>query len=166
MVFQIVDPSRLWVEALSFDALTPAGNATARFADGRTLSLVYQGAGLADRNQAIPVQFAVQGNTSGLRVGQFLTVLAGTDAEQSGLALPRAAIVRSGNGQAIVYEHVAAERSVRSQRWISDASGTVTRSVIWAITSSARMITGMRRRSAVLNALTVTSNISCGDEGE
>ncbi|GEP01536.1 efflux RND transporter periplasmic adaptor subunit [Methylobacterium haplocladii] len=110
MVFQIVDPTRLWVEALSFDALTPAGNATARFADGRTLSLVYQGAGLADRNQAIPVQFAVKGDTSGLRVGQFLTVLAGTDAEQSGLALPRAAVVRSGNGQAIVYEHVAAER--------------------------------------------------------
>ena len=38
MVFQIVDPTRLWVEALSFDALTTAVNATARFADGRTLS--------------------------------------------------------------------------------------------------------------------------------
>ncbi|KQP91586.1 RND transporter [Methylobacterium sp. Leaf113] len=110
MVFQIVDPDRLWVEALSFDALTTAQNATARFADGRTLSLVYKGAGLADRNQALPVQFAVQGSTSGLRVGQFLTVLAGTDTEQSGLALPRAAVIRSGNGQAIVYEHVAAER--------------------------------------------------------
>jgi cobalt-zinc-cadmium efflux system membrane fusion protein len=124
MVFQIVDPSRLWVEALSFDALTPAGNATARFADGRTLSLVYQGAGLADRNQAIPVQFAVQGNTSGLRVGQFLTVLAGTDAEQSGLALPRAAIVRSGNGQAIVYEHVAAERFEARQVRVEPLDGT------------------------------------------
>jgi membrane fusion protein, heavy metal efflux system len=124
MVFQIVDPSRLWVEALSFDALTPAGNATARFADGRTLSLVYQGAGLADRNQAIPVQFAVQGNTSGLRVGQFLTVLAGTDAEQSGLALPRAAVVRSGNGQAIVYEHVAAERFEARQVRVEPLDGT------------------------------------------
>jgi RND family efflux transporter MFP subunit len=124
MVFQIVDPSRLWVEALSFDALTPAGNATARFADGRTLSLVYQGAGLADRNQAIPVQFAVQGNTAGLRVGQFLTVLAGTDAEQSGLALPRAAVVRSGNGQAIVYEHVAAERFEARQVRVEPLDGT------------------------------------------
>jgi cobalt-zinc-cadmium efflux system membrane fusion protein len=124
MVFQIVDPTRLWVEALSFDALTPAGNATARFADGRTLSLTYQGAGLADRNQAIPVQFAVQGNTSGLRVGQFLTVLAGTDAEQSGLALPRAAVVRSGNGQAIVYEHVAAERFEARQVRVEPLDGT------------------------------------------
>jgi RND family efflux transporter MFP subunit len=124
MVFQIVDPTRLWVEALSFDALTPAGNATARFADGRTLSLLYQGAGLADRNQAIPVQFAVKGDTSGLRVGQFLTVLAGTDAEQSGLALPRAAVVRSGNGQAIVYEHVAAERFEARQVRVEPLDGT------------------------------------------
>jgi RND family efflux transporter MFP subunit len=124
MVFQIVDPNRLWVEALSFDALTPAGNATARFADGRTLSLIYQGTGLADRNQAIPVQFAVKGNTAGLRVGQFLTVLAGTDAEQSGLALPRAAVVRSGNGQAIVYEHVAAERFEARQVRVEPLDGT------------------------------------------
>ncbi|MEN3236947.1 efflux RND transporter periplasmic adaptor subunit [Methylobacterium ajmalii] len=110
MVFQIVDPNRLWVEALSFDALTAAQNATARLADGRTLKLAYQGTGLADRNQAIPVQFAVQGDATGLRVGQFVTVLAGTDTEQSGLALPRAAVVRTGNGQDVVYEHTTAER--------------------------------------------------------
>ncbi|QDI82408.1 efflux RND transporter periplasmic adaptor subunit [Methylorubrum populi] len=110
MVFQIVDPNHLWVEALSFDALTAAQDATARFADGRTLKLAYQGTGLADRNQAIPVQFAVSGDASGLRVGQFVTVLAGTDTEQSGLALPRSAVVRTGNGQDVVYEHTTAER--------------------------------------------------------
>jgi len=110
MVFQVVDPNRLWVEALSFDALTPAQDATARLADGRTLKLAYQGSGLAARNQAIPVQFAVQGAPSGLRVGQFVTVLAGTDTEQTGLALPRAAVVRAGNGQDVVYEHTSAER--------------------------------------------------------
>ncbi|WP_457107328.1 efflux RND transporter periplasmic adaptor subunit [Methylobacterium sp. P5_C11] len=110
MVFQIVDPARLWVEALSFDALTPAQDATARLADGRTLKLAYQGSGLADRNQAIPVQFAIQGDASGLRVGQLVTVLAGTDREQAGLALPRAAVVRAGNGQDVVYEHTTAER--------------------------------------------------------
>lgn len=110
MVFQVVDPGRLWVEALSFDALAAAQDATARLADGRTLKLAYQGSGLADRNQAIPVQFAVQGDASGLRVGQFVTVLAGTDTEQAGLALPRAAVVRAGNGQDVVYEHTTAER--------------------------------------------------------
>ncbi|AWN55161.1 HlyD family efflux transporter periplasmic adaptor subunit [Methylobacterium sp. 17Sr1-1] len=110
MVFQIVDPGKLWVEALSFDALTPAADATARLADGRSLPLAYQGAGLADRNQAIPVQFAIRGGSEGLRVGQFVTVLAATDAEQSGLALPRASVVRTANGQDVVYAHTAAER--------------------------------------------------------
>ena len=56
------------------------------------------------------MQFAVQGDASGLRVGQFVTVLAGTDIEQSGLALPRSAVVRTGNGQDVVYEHTTAER--------------------------------------------------------
>jgi cobalt-zinc-cadmium efflux system membrane fusion protein len=110
MVFQIVDPAKLWVEALSFDALTPASDATARLADERSLPLAYQGAGLADRNQAIPVQFAIRGGSEGLRVGQFVTVLAATDAEQSGLALPRASVVRTANGQDVVYAHTAAER--------------------------------------------------------
>ncbi|ACA14760.1 efflux transporter, RND family, MFP subunit [Methylobacterium sp. 4-46] len=110
MVFQIVDPKSLWVEALSFDALGGAENATARLADGRSLTLTYQGSGLADRNQAIPVQFAISGDTGGLRVGQFVTVLAATTAELQGLALPRAAVVRTGNGQDVVYAHTTAER--------------------------------------------------------
>jgi RND family efflux transporter MFP subunit len=123
MVFQIVDPKSLWVEALSFDALGGAENATARLADGRTLQLTYQGAGLADRNQAIPVQFAIAGDTSGLRVGQFVTVLAGTDTELQGLALPRAAVVRTGNGQDVVYEHTTAERFEARQVRIEPLDG-------------------------------------------
>ncbi len=124
MVFQIVNPERLWVEALSFDALTPAADATARMADGRTLPLAYQGAGLADRNQAIPVQFAIQGGTEGLRVGQFVTVLAATDAEQHGLALPRASVVRTANGQDVVYAHTSAERYEAKPVRVAPLDGT------------------------------------------
>lgn len=110
MVFQIVDPTRLWVEALSFDALADAGQASARLADGRTLTLIYQGAGLADRSQAVPVHFAIKNPPPELRTGQFVTVLAATDTQQQGLALPRASVVRGSNGQNIVYEHTAPER--------------------------------------------------------
>ncbi|MFH6786187.1 MULTISPECIES: efflux RND transporter periplasmic adaptor subunit [Methylobacterium] len=124
MVFQIVDPGKLWVEALSFDVLTPAADATARLADGRSLPLAYQGAGLADRNQAIPVQFAIQGGSGGLRVGQFVTVLAATDAEQSGLALPRASVVRTANGQDVVYAHTAAERYEAKPVRVAPLDGT------------------------------------------
>ncbi|WP_232628511.1 efflux RND transporter periplasmic adaptor subunit [Methylobacterium sp. Leaf118] len=109
-VFQIVDPDRLWVEALSFDAVAGGPNATARLADGRILRLTYMGAGLADRSQAVPMHFAVQDAPPELRTGQFVTVLAETDARQTGLALPRMSVVRGGNGQSLVYEHTAPER--------------------------------------------------------
>jgi cobalt-zinc-cadmium efflux system membrane fusion protein len=109
-VFQIVEPSRLWVEALSFDALATGQDATAQLADGRTLRLTFMGAGLADRSQAVPMHFAVQGAPPELRTGQFVTVLAALDAQQTGLALPRTSVVRGGNGQSLVYEHTAPER--------------------------------------------------------
>ena len=109
-VFQIVDPARLWVEALSFDALAGGQDATARMADGRVLRLAYMGAGLADRSQAVPMHFAVLGAPHELRTGQFITVLAAIDDQQEGLALPRTSVVRGGNGQSIVYEHTAPER--------------------------------------------------------
>ncbi|MEE7458873.1 RND transporter [Methylorubrum populi] len=109
MVFRIVDPDRLYVEALSFASLEPGAAATARLPDGRSLALAYRGAGLADRNQAVPVQFAVTGGNEGVRLGQFVSVLAPTGEAAAGLAVPRSGVVRSEGG-AIVYEHVSAER--------------------------------------------------------
>ncbi|MCP1548719.1 MULTISPECIES: efflux RND transporter periplasmic adaptor subunit [Methylorubrum] len=109
MVFRIVDPDKLYVEALSFVGLEPGAAATARLPDGRTLALASRGAGLADRNQAVPVQFAITGSAEGVRLGQFVTVLAPTGETIGGLAVPRAGIVRTESG-AVVYEHVSAER--------------------------------------------------------
>ncbi|MDP3546741.1 MAG: efflux RND transporter periplasmic adaptor subunit, partial [Phreatobacter sp.] len=88
VIFQIIDPSRFWVEALSFEAHAINGSANGRLGDGRTVSLAFRGSGLADRNQAIPIQFSVEGTTSGLRAGQLLTVLASTQEERSGIAVP------------------------------------------------------------------------------
>ena len=110
VIFNIVDPTRLWVEALSFDSLSGVQSAVARLNNDRTYPLAFRGAGFAGRNQSIPVQFAVEGNVAGLRAGQFVTVLATTDEEKTGFAIPRAALVRNANGQDVVYEHVAAER--------------------------------------------------------
>jgi len=112
MIFQIINPERLWIEALTFDAVAGATNATARLNDGRSLRLDYQGTGFADRNQAIPIQFALTEGTRGLRMGQLLTVLAETEESKSGIAVPRASVVRAGNGQNIIYEHSNAERFI------------------------------------------------------
>jgi RND family efflux transporter MFP subunit len=110
VVFQIVDPARLWVEALTFSLLPDAQRATARTGEGKVLTLAFQGAGLTDRSQAIPVHFAVEGDNKGLRVGQLVSVLAATGEQTQGLAVPRRAVLRSANGQNILFEHTGAER--------------------------------------------------------
>ena len=109
IVFQIIDPSRLWVEALSYESLPTLEGATARLG-GRDVKLSFRGAGFADRNQSIPIHFAIEGDVRGVRVGQFVTVMAETPDEQRGIAVPRTSVVRSSSGQDLVYEHVSAER--------------------------------------------------------
>jgi membrane fusion protein, heavy metal efflux system len=123
VIFQIVDPDRLWIEALTFDALAGAKNGTTRLNDGRSLKLDYQGTGFADRNQAIPIHFAVSESTRGLRMGQLLTVLAETEETKTGIALPRTSVVRAGNGQMIIYEHSTAERFVPREVRIEPLDG-------------------------------------------
>src|SRR4029079_11387092 len=78
--------------------------------EGQTLNLNFQGAGLTDRSQAIPVHFAVVGEKKALRVGQLVTVLAPTGEQSEGLAIPRTAVLRGTNAQTIVFEHTTAER--------------------------------------------------------
>ena len=109
VIYHIVDPGRLWVEALSFNPVE-ARAASAVTPAGKMLTLAPRGSGFADRNQSIPVHFAIEGDTAGLRAGQFVTVLVASDVAQKGLAVPRTSLVRSSNGQDFVYEHVAAER--------------------------------------------------------
>lgn len=110
VIFHIIDPTRLWVEALSFDLMAPAQSASATMPNGRTLPLAFRGAGLADRSQSIPIHFSVTGAVDGLRAGQFVTVFAKTGEEKRGIAIPRASLVRSANGQDVVYVHTAAEQ--------------------------------------------------------
>ncbi len=112
IIFQIVDPSRLWVEALSFEPQVMSGAAQGLFSGGRAVDLVHVGTGLADRNQSVPIHFAIKSDSAGLRAGQFMTVLATTSDERTGIAVPREAVLRGANGQNIVYEHSNAERFV------------------------------------------------------
>lgn len=110
IVFQIIDPKRLLVEALSFEAPSEIGEATARLATGESFRLKLLGAGLADRNQAVPIHFAIEGDLAGLRIGQFVTVTASREDGRQGIAVPRASVVRGGNGQSLVFEKTAPER--------------------------------------------------------
>lgn len=109
VIFQIIDPQRYWVEALSYQALPITGSGEGRLSDGRVLQVSYRGTGLADRNQAVPVQFEIEGEAATLRAGQLLTVLARTQDGRKGIAVPRTAVIRGSNGQSIVYDHISAE---------------------------------------------------------
>ena len=110
VVFQIVTPGKLWIEALSFDAVAGSGRASAKTGNGVPLKLVFRGSGLADRSQSIPVHFAIEGDTKVLRAGQFVTVFTESGDIRQGIAVPRNAVVRAANGQEFVFEHVSAER--------------------------------------------------------
>ena len=110
VVFHIVDPGKLWIEALSFDAVTEPRRATAVTGDGRTVPLAFRGSGWADRNQSVAVQFEINGARNGLRAGQFVTVHLASNEEKKGIAVPRASVIRTSNGQDVVYVHVTPER--------------------------------------------------------
>lgn len=110
VIFQIVDPSRLWVEALSFDAIPNVEKASARTHNGKAVDLLFRGSAAALRNQSIAVHFAIDGKLEGVWAGQFVSVFASLPEKRRGILLPRAAVVRTANGQHVVFEHVGAER--------------------------------------------------------
>jgi len=110
IVFHIVRPGKLWIEALSFDALAGTGTASGKTSNGQSLKLSFRGAGLADRSQSVPVHYSIENAGANLRAGQFVTVFTETGEERSGIAVPRSAVVRAANGQDFVFEHTSAER--------------------------------------------------------
>lgn len=116
LLFQIVDPAHLFVEALAFDPAAAASietgskEASATTADGRSATLVFSGRGITLRQQAVPLRFKVTNSSKPLNVGDSVTVLARVSETIVSTPLPRASVVRSGAGQSIVWIHAAPER--------------------------------------------------------
>lgn len=112
VLFQIVDPQGLWAEALVYGDVDPGriADATALGPDGTPMRLELQGFGRALQQQATIVQFAIPDPPGTVSVGQPLAVVARGGAEVSGIILPRGAVVRAGNGDALVWLHTAPER--------------------------------------------------------
>ena len=112
ILFRIVDPENLWVEALVYGELDPStlADATAATPAGQSLTLRFQGFSRALQQHAALVQFAIENPPTNLGVGMPVTVIATTGDPITALILPREAIVRSSNGEAIVWRHAEAER--------------------------------------------------------
>ena len=116
-VFEIVDPTRLWVEALAFDrtAQGTVAGADLLLPDGRTAPLELVGRGLAVRQGAVPLNFRMADPPAGTTVGAPATVLLRLPRPQEGVVLPADAVVRSAEGPPVVYSHAGAERFVPLQ---------------------------------------------------
>lgn len=112
ILFQIVDPKGLWVEALVFNELSPAQitGASATASDGTPLKLAFQGFSRALQQQASVVQFALVDPPPSINVGQPVTVIAKDGASVEGIIMPREAVVRGGNGEPMVWRHTDPER--------------------------------------------------------
>ncbi len=112
ILFQIVEPARLWVEALSYAGAVAGERGSAVLPDGRAMRLAFEGAGLSDRNQAVPLHFSVQASAAHLRLGQLVSVEMETGETREGIAVPRASVIRAANGVMLVYEQSNPERFV------------------------------------------------------
>jgi len=112
VLFQIADPKSLWVEALAYEdiGLKAPEAATAIAHNGQRIALSYVGTSRALRQHASVIQFAIPEPQTGLNIGQPLNVMVQSGAPVSGLIFLRDAVVRSGNGENIVWLHTAPER--------------------------------------------------------
>jgi RND family efflux transporter MFP subunit len=115
ILFQVVDPKALFVEAVVFhDADMPnagtGGEASATTTEGVRLKLRHQGSSRAMQHQSVTVQFAVLDPPPNLSLGQPVTVVAPSGKPESGIVLPREAVVRGGNGETLVWRHAEPEQ--------------------------------------------------------
>lgn len=116
LLFEIVDPSRLMVEATTADASLPAriAGASLREAPGARLHLV--GAGGALRDGVMPVNFRLQsagpGQALPLAVGQPVTLIAQLAERMEGFVLPAQAVVRNAANEQVVWIKSGAERYI------------------------------------------------------
>lgn len=114
VLFEIIDPARLAVEARADDAsaLAGLGKASAALPNGH-LALQLIGFGRSLREQSLPVLFRVEPGSDGqvpaVAIGQLVKVLAETGQHQPGVAVPLSAIARGPANETVVWVHAQPE---------------------------------------------------------
>lgn len=113
-LFEIVDPSRLYVEANLFDRrpIVAGARAVGKTSDGATFDMVFEGAGLADRGRAAQGLFRIVGAPPRLRIGESITIAAPLGEAVAGVIVPRAALISGANGLTSVFAKTRAEAFV------------------------------------------------------
>jgi hypothetical protein len=112
LVFEIIDPSRLRIEALAFDAALASniGGASVALGDKR-VPLTFIGASRSLREQALPLTFRAQGAAlEQLAVGQPVRVFVQTKGRVKGISVPAASLMKNPANQTVVWVKTAPER--------------------------------------------------------
>lgn len=112
LIFEIVDPSRLRIEALAFDAAIASNIGAATMAVGnKRVPLTFIGASRNLREQALPLAFRAQGEALNLlAVGQPVRVFVQTKDKVKGIAVPVASLMKNPANQTVVWVKTAPER--------------------------------------------------------
>ena len=114
-IFEIVNPNRLWVEALAPDPTVAANaqrvmSASAVTPEGQALTLSFIGTGLAMEQQSAPILFRIDNPPEGLRVGRPVTVTVQSGSRmQHGLPMTRDALTIGPDGVQEVWEQAEPE---------------------------------------------------------
>ena len=112
LVFEIVDPSRLRIEALAFDPALAANIGGATLAvGGQRAPLTFLGSGRSLREQALPLSFRAEGAAlNQLAVGQPVRVFVQTKDKVKGISVPVASLMKNPANQTVVWVKTAPER--------------------------------------------------------
>jgi len=141
VLFEIVDPQRLMVEALAYDAVIVADIAGASGVPpgGAALQLVFVGGARQLREQALPLLFRIKPPLPPLAVGQPLKVVAQTRQTIKGVAVPLAALTRNSSGDTVLWVHVGAEKFAPRKVRFQSLDGT-NAAVTEGVTAGERMV--------------------------
>ena len=112
LLFEVIDPLRLRIEALAFDAALAADVAGASLVvGGQKVPLIFVGASRVLREQALPLAFRAEGAAlSQLAVGQPVAVVVQSRRQVAGVPVPAASLMKNPANQSIVWVKTAPER--------------------------------------------------------
>jgi cobalt-zinc-cadmium efflux system membrane fusion protein len=110
VLFEIVDPARMVIEAYSTDVNLAARIQSASLAGIDDVELRFLGGGRSLKEGALPLSFRASTRANALAVGQPVTVIVKLSDKVKGIALPAAAVVRNPANEAIVWIKAGAER--------------------------------------------------------
>ncbi len=142
VLFEIVNPQRLWLDAVAYDmSLTgKISAASAEDANGKPIKLTFLGSGYALKEQTVPLQFRLEPPLPPLSVGQPLKLFVQGKQTTRGVLLPAGAVAKSGSGETLVWIHASAERFAPRRVGIQPVSGAEV-AVVSGLAGGERVVT-------------------------